>query len=533
MNINKILDKYNKSFTSKNVESDNIIYSKKIEKLIYQDKKSKFKHLYNDSYLEDIEDLAKEKVDNFECITEDIYNSLYQMSPKKNSLENISSSSKRFNYKIIDEFLNSSHSQTLREFTKGKSFESFQACSTVVNDIYENLDSYLNNMYGNNINEESIKKYNSILNQHLNTINLKIKDYQSTTSDSKKQKLEKEINSLDNQINGLQNMLNSINEKIETNFTSNKKNISQIVNSSIKKAIEEVEFNSMLSESFGLSSSDSTKSIKENTQILKELKQNKKILEIAKMMGRLKLTLKGKSKSEFAKGRGAIIGLEYGNDLSRIIPSEYALLANENTKILFFKKFVDKQLLQYKQKENKPKNKGDVIILADESGSTTSGDTPAYSYTKGLALTLANILCKENRNLIYLPFDDCIGQEFLINSKTKNVNLMSNLATNLLGGGTDFNLVLNHAIERYLNNTNFKKMDILFITDGHSYVNDSTIKNFNALRKNKNVNCISILLDANSNDVNENEVKKFSDKTLKLSELGIDNISKEISNSIL
>lgn len=533
MSINKILDKYNKVFNSENAKSDNVIYSKKIEKLIYQDKKSKFKQVYNDSYLEDVENLAKEKVDNFEYIVEDIYNSLYQVAPKNIPIENLSDSSKRFNQKIVNEFLNSSDSHTLREFTKGKSFESLQACTTVINDIYENIDSYLNTVYGDNINERSIKKYDSVLNQHLNTINLKIKDYQSTTNDSKKQKLEKEINNLDNQINGLQNMLDSINEKIETHFTSNKNNISQIVNSSIQKAIEEVEFNSLLSEGFGLSPSNSTQSIQENTKVLEQLKQNKRILDIAKMMGRLKLTLKSKSKSEFATGRGAIVGLEYGNDLSKIVPSEYALLANDDTKILFFKKFVDKQLLQYKQKDKKPKNKGDVIILADESGSTNSGNIPVYSYTKGIALTLANILCKENRNLIYLPFDDSIGQEFLINSKTKNVNLMSNLATNLLGGGTNFNLVLQHAIDKYLKNPNFKKMDILFITDGHSYVSDSTIKDFNSIRKNKNINCISILLDANSNDVNENEVKKFSDKILRLSTLGIDNIAKEIGESLL
>ncbi|MBQ3422232.1 MAG: hypothetical protein IJH34_11335, partial [Romboutsia sp.] len=77
----------------------------------------------------------------------------------------------------------------------------------------------------------------------------------------------------------------------------------------------------------------------------------------------------------------------------------------------------------------------------------------------------------------------------------------------------------------------YKKSDILFITDGYDSIHESVSTEFNKLKKEKNTKCVVILLDTHER-CNEDSVKIIADKVIKLSEFGLDNTTDMIYNSI-
>ena len=91
---------------------------------------------------------------------------------------------------------------------------------------------------------------------------------------------------------------------------------------------------------------------------------------MAKVIGRMRRIAKGQLNREFLYGRGEKVGIEYGNNIRKILASEISLLAQEETKPLFYRKYYKKKLKQYKERTIEYKGRGHVICCRDESGST-------------------------------------------------------------------------------------------------------------------------------------------------------------------
>lgn len=65
----------------------------------------------------------------------------------------------------------------------------------------------------------------------------------------------------------------------------------------------------------------------------------------------------------------------------------------------------------------------------------------------------------------------------------------------------------------------FKEADILFVTDGSSFLSTRFIDEFNATKKKKQFECTAILLTNLFNAVNVNVVNKFADRVMEVNEL--------------
>ncbi|MBQ3422486.1 MAG: hypothetical protein IJH34_12695, partial [Romboutsia sp.] len=445
--IKKIIKKQNDIVKqSQNSNKDTIVESTLMENLIYNDKRASLEKNYCDNSLNEIESSASNKISTFKGITQDIFNLLFQIESKNVDDDKLSSTAKRFNKQLINQIRESKELDSLRLSTVGDSDESIQACSIVMNDIYDKLDYYIKNIYGDELSDESIQKFENILEQKREQLNDAIRKYNSASDNNLKDRLSNNIKKLDNEIDGLENKIKKMTEEIQFQSNLNKNTLNTITDDILKHAQEEIESNQMLSNNFGVGKDSGVSyTVEEKREILQKLKSNQTILNIAKMMGKIKLSFEKNDNGKFEKNRGEIIGIETGDDLSRVLSSELALLASPNTKPLFYAKYAQKELLQYKRAEKQIMNKGNCIILADESGSTTYTDNNGYSafyYTKAIAVFLANLLSSQNRELVYLPFSGCLGETFIINKETLNVESITRMSTNFLGGGTDFNLVL-------------------------------------------------------------------------------------------
>ena len=106
-------------------------------------------------------------------------------------------------------------------------------------------------------------------------------------------------------------------------------------------------------------------------------------------------------KNGYAYGRGETYSLELGNDLSRAITSELAMLASPATLPLFLRKYQTRQLKQYRRRTPVHKGMGDIICCLDESGSTRG---PLAALAKAIAMTLLEVAAESHRKFALIHF---------------------------------------------------------------------------------------------------------------------------------
>lgn len=176
---------------------------------------------------------------------------------------------------------------------------------------------------------------------------------------------------------------------------------------------------------------------------------------------------------------GNIVGFEYSNDISRVLPSEVGLLNETDLENLFYFKFVEKQLLSYRYSQNvastyeeirqkeievsKSKDlTGPIIICVDTSGSMQG--TPEQT-AKIATFALAKIAIKQHRKCFLISFST--GIETLDMSDFKKQNALDSLVRFLnksFNGGTDATPALRECL-RQLKTENYQNSDVLMISD--------------------------------------------------------------------
>jgi uncharacterized protein with von Willebrand factor type A (vWA) domain len=159
-------------------------------------------------------------------------------------------------------------------------------------------------------------------------------------------------------------------------------------------------------------------------------------------------------------------GYEYGNEPARIVEQEFALLANEKTKLLFFSKFADQSLTLHSPKMP---TVSPVIMMLDTSGSMQG---PDYAIAAGFVLAMCHRLHRDNRGCAIILFS---GQPY-----AKKVFLPGQKLSlqDVLGfisrpdyGGTQFDDVLAAAYD-LRDELDWRRAVLLMISDGKDTIKD-------------------------------------------------------------
>ena len=77
---------------------------------------------------------------------------------------------------------------------------------------------------------------------------------------------------------------------------------------------------------------------------------------------------------------------------------------------------------------------------------------------------------------------------------------MVNFALTFLGGGTNFELPLDKAMN-VINESRFKQAEVVFVTDGVDGLRDSFLEAFNKKKKEKAFNVLSLVIGSSTNTV--------------------------------
>lgn len=222
-------------------------------------------------------------------------------------------------------------------------------------------------------------------------------------------------------------------------------------------------------------------------------------------------------------GRGEKYSLELGNDLSRAVTSELAMLASPLTTPLFLRKYQKRQIKQYRRREPVYRGMGDIICCLDESDST-AGDPAAWG--KAVALTLLEIAADSRRNFALIHFsrrNRLEVQVFRPGEYTAEDKMHA--AETFLGGGTDFQTPMNAALE--LMENGFENADIVFVTDGVCSLPEDYIDFLCQRQSAYRFTVTGVLLDALRPDM-AFSLERFCQKVYRTSQLLGDDIVREL-----
>ncbi|MGI9306612.1 MAG: VWA domain-containing protein, partial [Gammaproteobacteria bacterium] len=217
------------------------------------------------------------------------------------------------------------------------------------------------------------------------------------------------------------------------------------------------------------------------------LSQDENVRRLCEMLGRMR-TAAGVKRREIimssetipavhvdANSKEEIAGVCAGNDIEYALPQEKALLADEDTALLFDLKFAERRLMQFdmtgseiydlteeKEKETEISEKektGPVIVCVDTSGSMKGAPE---TVAKAVSLYMAAAAMKQKR--------DCYLINFSTGIKTLDLSGRQSIAGLLkflrlsFGGGTDAAPAIAHALQM-MQTKNYKKADLLIVSD--------------------------------------------------------------------
>jgi uncharacterized protein with von Willebrand factor type A (vWA) domain len=170
-----------------------------------------------------------------------------------------------------------------------------------------------------------------------------------------------------------------------------------------------------------------------------------------------------------------IVGIKIGNELEHVLPQELALLGDEETSILFDKKFVESELMCFdiegtslqtiEQKEenlteiNEDDKMGPIIICIDTSGSMSGSPE---TIAKAIALYISSRAKKQERDCFLINFSTSI--ETLDLSGKLGIKQLIDFLGRSFYGGTDVAPAIKYAIKKMTEEA-FKKADLLIISD--------------------------------------------------------------------
>jgi len=179
--------------------------------------------------------------------------------------------------------------------------------------------------------------------------------------------------------------------------------------------------------------------------------------------------------TDFQK-KDEIGGVFQHNYLPTVLPSEMAYLGEETTEMVFWKKYVAKELLSYRfqgkklitsdqvqhirQQKIRKKEKGPFIICVDTSGSM---EGLPEQIAKTLCFAILKMAAKENRKAYLINFSVGIKTINLLDL-ANSMDLLIEFLLMSFHGGTDAAPALIEAINM-LQTKDYKEADVLMISD--------------------------------------------------------------------
>ena len=247
----------------------------------------------------------------------------------------------------------------------------------------------------------------------------------------------------------------------------------------------------------------------EKFELARRLRSEPKLRQIADLAGRMRNVAAAKQRERTKYVPSEVVGVTQGSDLSRVLPSELVRLTVPDLRPYFLRDFLEGKLLQYELKGREKEGRGPLVVCLDSSGSMAEGRRPYTKevWAKAVLLALFWIAARQKRAFACVHFGSRteIKMFEFPDPRSARPADVAEMAAFFFGGGTDFEAPLRKAQE-LLEKSEYRKGDVVFITDGQAFVSDEFLLGFRAAKARKGFAVWTVLVD-----VYASAVEQFSD----------------------
>jgi len=493
--------------------TERVLKSMRIEDAIYKDARAPVEDI-----LSGIEQAGMDKLPSIESLTRDVFQSFYSLNPRYTPEETLSPYARKINRQILGEVKRSDDYAVLKSICEGKAFPAMEATIEFMEHIANRLDELMDSANGDKNTLATLDKQEKMQDQRINDLNSLQNQRQNAPSPDPV--LDKKLLQTANRAVGKIQQLAAISQMVDDNLHKNKETVAAILSDATRAAMERADETQSILLSWGTGAGE-LEHMPENRELVKRVRKNDILRDIARYLGRLKEMLRQLRKNAFAFGRGEKYSLELGNNLRSVISSEFSMLASPETIPLFLRKHSRKILKQYRRRERIYKGSGDIIVCLDESLSTR-GDNAAWG--KAVALALQDVAQTDRRSfaLVHFASSHELRTDLFLPGKYTAENLME-AATHFFDGGTDFKTPMREAI-RLIVQEGFQNADIVFITDGECEMPEEFVKALKQKQADLSFTITGVLMDQGSPGM-AFSLTPFCNEVYRISELGGDKIA--------
>jgi len=286
---------------------------------------------------------------------------------------------------------------------------------------------------------------------------------------------------LQDKIDAMEKLIEQIKKEMELEQDSQMVNIRKQLDKGISDALTDASnMESVMSLSYGTQDGKLSKmNIDERLELAKKI-NNEKFKKVAEILGPVQRYMNSARRRKTKDSDEEIVDITMGNDLFKVVPSEFAKLHNRYSRLLFMKDFFGEKLPQYEMNGEEKIGKGDIICCIDTSGSM-HGQREVWAKAVGLALL--HLSRQQKRGFYGMNFSSahqCKEYDFGKESDFSIDRIVAFAGENFFGG-TDFKTPLQRSLTRLQEQhakTKEVKADIVFITDGECHVDPNWLKKF-------------------------------------------------------
>jgi uncharacterized protein with von Willebrand factor type A (vWA) domain len=256
----------------------------------------------------------------------------------------------------------------------------------------------------------------------------------------------------------------------------------------------------------------------ERLELGRHLARNRKLGELARLVGRFKQDARALRRKTMERGVAEAYDIERGVELGRMIPAELLAMHHPILRRDFGRRLLEGELLQYRLRDEEQKGKGPMVVCIDVS-SSMEGDKELWA--KAVSLTLMDIARRQRRLFRAVLFSSGPGSLKVLDLNQKRryqpeLGKVMELAEYFPGGGTDFQQPIDAAME-LIENKRLRRADIVIITDGESQVAPEWLAELRRRKEDLQFSIFAVLVDVGSSELST--LAQMSDRVTSVKKL--------------
>lgn len=462
----------------------------------------------------------------FQYLYEDLFFALFKYDATLKEATKIHFSCKA-NYEIISNLIHTPEFITLRKTARNSVFNAAYGCELLGENLVEAMKQLMQN-----VPQNQLQALQQLIDheQQLQLKQLEVQTQQDTienmimTGDTDSEEFENAISTRDMMISDL-NMMYADEQQLAsgcdmiTDPTDDKLiRMENVVSQDITNTTFQVKENSDMLGAWGLEDTGTAiaMGLEGKRRLLEAIRKSNKLKKLTDMIGKFRDVASTEQKKKSKTGKTDIESVTNGNRIEDLLPSEKMNLVMPQTRAMFYKNVTENKALVYKKTGIVSKDKGPIIAMIDTSGSI--GDDEEM-WQKALSCAMIEIAQLQKRDYACIIYSHHADKPIIISKDEVAPDKIIKIAETYHGGGTSFECPLNEAL-KLIETSQFKKADMVMLTDGESDISDEFMRRFNKLKEEKDFSVHGILVNIGGGGrTSTKSLDRFCDEVSKITDV--------------